>query len=257
MTVDGQVIHSTYLGVTIGKQIKNAQKRIAKYPNWPGDDPDNGNDVPTAPADETCPQTVARQRRELAQARAIVAVQQTVMRAQRDEIAALRNGEALAKVVAELEQERALRARDRRLELAKRRLRRCKSLKAGQCDVIEAVARIATERARYFGTDTPIVTAKNIADKLGTHESTPREIAEKVCSLPGSPIQRTTAYREDGKRGKLTTYALDVNDPAEIIERYATIGEALDAEDRKVTRTTVHCPEHPKAGTRELPADVL
>ena len=71
----------TWLAQDVANAVATVQKRRAERPvlRIVHDDfePDE------APADESCPQTVARLQRELAEARATIAVQQTVIRGER------------------------------------------------------------------------------------------------------------------------------------------------------------------------------
>jgi len=127
------------------------------------------------------------------------------------------------------------------------RIRRSK-LKSSQADSFFGIVNLASNRADYFDTDTPIITSEQLAKEFGVCEQTARTNAEAVCNLPGSPIKRVTDYRTDGKRGKLTTYELAVRDPVELLERMAVVAEALD-KPKPNRSEPPRCKKHPKAGT--------
>jgi ribosomal protein L37AE/L43A len=79
----------TWLAQDVANAIATVQKRLAdskaKDPNLQvSDAPDDASDA-LAPSDETEAQTIARQQRELAQARALIAKQQTIIRGERSE----------------------------------------------------------------------------------------------------------------------------------------------------------------------------
>jgi len=225
---DKTTVRTTWLGMTIGRAIKARER---KHPELVIEE------VPApAVASETSEQTIARLTRELGQekaaharTRAASAVQATIIRG---------HNRAEGELRAEVE-------RLNREKYAEWRLRRSK-LKSAQVDTFIALTRIGTKRADWLDKDAPVITGKNIGDELGVHESTARANAEAVCNLPGSPIKRVTAYRQDGKRGQLTTYELPVRDRVELIERMVVVAEALDAPASNRPRP-IRCPKHPKA----------
>jgi hypothetical protein len=219
---DDTVLHTTWLGRTIGRAIESRKRKdpvlLLDFDDEPASD---------TLSNETPEQIIARLERELAKERAVVAAQQTIIRAQRATI-----------------------ERQNRERYAQWRLRRSK-LKAAQVDAIMTIADIASKRAEYHDTDSPIITAGQIGEGMGMHESSARSNAEAVCNLPGSPIQRVSEYRKDGKYGQLTTYKLDVRDPVEILERFVPIAEALDA-PKAARPKRLRCPVHPDAGVRTI-----
>ena len=211
---------ATWLAQDVANAIATVKKRLGTPPSAPIA-PDDGDAAP-APTEETPEQTIARLTRELGQAKATIAVQATIIRSQRAKIETYN-----------------------RRTYAEWRLRRSK-MKSTQVDATVGLANLASKRAEYHQTDSPIITGQQLGDEMGMHESSARSNAEAVCSLPGSPIKRVTDYRKDGKRGKITTYELAVRDPVEILERMVIVAEAL--EEPKATRPRpIHCPKHPRA----------
>ena len=211
----------TWLAQDVANAAETVEQRLAAK-SGPILDLDGDTPVEDAPADETAEQTIRRLTRELGQERARSAVQQTIIRTQQAELERLH-----------------------RQKYAEWRLRRSK-LKSTQVDAIVSIATLASKRAKYFDTDTPIITGKQLGDEMGMHESSARANAETVCSLPGSPIARVSEYRTDGKRGQLTTYKLDVRDPVQLMERMVTVAEGL--EDRTSNKPRpLRCPKHPRA----------
>ena len=103
--------------------------------------------------------------------------------------------------------------------------------------------RLATSRATYFETDAPIITEQQLAAEIGMSTSTAGDAARLVCSLPGSPVERVTAYRRDGTRGQITTYRLATLDPPTLLEQLAVAAENLDAP--KSSRPQLTCPTDP------------
>jgi hypothetical protein len=199
-----------------------------KHPDFTVDD--QADETP-APANETPEQEVIRLQRELAaekrahaQTRAVNAVQMTRIRS----------------LVAELEQERALRARDRRVTLADQRLQRVSNYSSTQKDIIKATARLAPALANTHQTDAPIITREMLAEATGGKAGTVGENA-KVFDLEGSPIRRVT--KSYGAKS-LTHFELTTHDPAEIIEKMAEIGEQL--ERRPAPRVRPTCPTCPE-----------
>jgi primase-polymerase (primpol)-like protein len=133
-----------------------------------------------------------------------------------------------------------------RQKYAEWRLRRSK-LKSVAADAGLALARLATSRAEYYGTDAPVITGKNLADELGVSEQTARTHAEAICNLPDSPIERVTAYRTDGQYGQLTTYRLAVRDQAELVERLAVAAEKIEEAPKTARPKPLQCQHHPNA----------
>lgn len=205
----------TWLAQDIANAIATIQKRLST--NATSDEAPE--DETAAPADETPAQTIARQDRELRNLRAAHAVLQT----------------ALWTTRAQLEQERELRARDRRRTLAEQRLDRCSQFNAGQKAAIKIVALIAPARANSLGVDDPIITRKTVAAVYGAKEETTGGHL-KVFDLEGSPVVRV---RKPYGTKEVTHYELKTRDPIEIIEKMATLGEQLDK--RPSPRQRVRC----------------
>ena len=189
------------------------------------------DEAPAAPADETLEQTVIRLQRELAtekrahaQTRAVNAVQMTRIRS----------------LMAELEQERALRARDRRTTLVDQRLGRVSNYSSTQKDIIKATARLAPALANTHQTDAPIITREMLAEATGGKAGTIGENL-KVFDVEGSPIRRVT--KGYGPKS-LTHFELTTRDPIEIMEKMAEIGEQL--EKRPSPRVRPTCPTCPE-----------
>jgi hypothetical protein len=234
---DGKTVRTTWLGMTIGRAIKAREAKANLGPlSVNGCRPIDPEDTAAAEPTETPEQIIARLEREvarleqeLAKERAQSAIKTTIIRGHNRVEGELR---------AELE-------RMNRRKYAEWRLRRSK-LKSSQVDTLISIVDIGTQRAEYHQTDTPIITGENIAKASNVHESTARANADVVCSLPGSPITRATAYRTDGKRGQLTTYTLPSRDPVEILEQMVTVAEALETRESARPRVAP-CPEHPKA----------
>ena len=207
---------TTWLAQDVANAIATVKKRIGAKS---GPILDLDEDTPAAPADETYSQTVARLERELRNVKAAHAVLQATLRATR----------------AELERERELRARDRRLMLAEQRLDRCSKFNAGQKSAIKAVARIAPALANSLGKDDPILTREMVAKVYGAKEETAGGHL-KVFDLAGSPVPRV--LKPYGATA-LTHYKLETRDPIEIIDRMAALGEQLDK--RPAPRQRVQC----------------
>ncbi len=169
----------------------------------------------------------ARLQRELAKERAVVAAQQTIIRALR----------------AERDQERELRAKDRRLALAEQRIRRCSTLSATQRDVLVTVGRVAPALANTHDTDAPIITREMVGP--GGNLKTTGE-ALKVLDLPGMPIQREAVRL--GPARTVTAFKLSTRDATELLERVADAVEAIEERPRPVRKPTpLRCALHPEA----------
>jgi hypothetical protein len=221
---------TTWLGYTLGKAL-------AAYHAWVGteghqDAADEPDACDTAvPADETPEQRVARLERELAAERQAHAVTRSVNAVQQTRIRAL---------VAELEQERALRAQDRRLTLAEQRLGRVSTYSSLQKEIIKTAAILAPALANTHQTDAPIITAQMYADAIGEN---PKTIGAnlKVFDQPGSPIRRELKLY--GLK-KLTHYELTTTDPVAIIDAMVAVGEQLEARvSPRKRKTCPTCPE--------------
>ena len=127
-------------------------------------------------------------------------------------------------LMAELEQERALRARDRRTTLVDQRLGRVSNYSSTQKDIIKATARLAPALANTHQTDAPIITREMLAEATGGKAGTIGENL-KVFDVEGSPIRRVT--KGYGPKS-LTHLRADDPRPVEIIEKMAEIGEQLE-----------------------------
>jgi hypothetical protein len=141
-------------------------------------------------------------------------------------------------LTAELEQERELRARDRRMVLAEQRLDRVSKYSDGQKAAIKAVAKIAPALANSLQKDDPIITRTMVAEATGAKPATAGDHL-KVFDLEGSPVPRK--LKRYGRKD-LTHYRPTTRDPVEIIERMAEIGEALDARPRAAASPVPHLP---------------
>lgn len=87
VTENGQTVRTTWLGRTIGRAINTVRKRLERSPDFRVDELEDEHEA--APAEETPAQTIARLQRELAQARTVVATQQTIIRNERERRQAL------------------------------------------------------------------------------------------------------------------------------------------------------------------------
>jgi putative DNA primase/helicase len=236
-------IRTTILGLLIGKALKRQRTRSKSTPQLQfrraGSDAadDEGPTQPAAPLIETAEQTIARLEHELAEerraharTRAENAVQATVIR---------EHNRVEQDLQAEIE-------RLNREKYASYRLQKCSTLTSSQRDTIQAIARVATARANYFETGAPIITGESLGAEIGKCATTARAAADTVCNLPGSPIKRTSTYRQDGTYGKLTTYELAVRDPVEILEQFVVIAESLEPKPSS-RRQPPTCDKHPRA----------
>lgn len=236
----------TWLAQDVANAIATVVKRLGDRPVTVAH-PDGLADVDdTTPTDETPAQIIARLERQLAEERLAHAQTRSVAAVQMSRIRASEIVEA--ELRAEIEQMH-------REQFASHRLSKCRNLTSSQRDTIKALAYIATNRAEYFGNDTPIITAQTLGDEIGKCESSARAAADAVCKLPGSPIKRVSKYRTDGNYGRLTTYKLAVREPAEILERFAVIAEGL--EERIPSRPEPkECVDHPDQAVKSISVKV-
>jgi len=136
--------------------------------------------------------------------------------------------------------------RQTRRNYAEYRVGKAKNLTMPQRAVVGAIAKLAASRAEYFGTDAAIITAEQIATEIGMSTDTAGAAAALVCGLPGSPVERVTEYRTDGKRGQLTTYRPLSLDPVELLEKFVVVAENVEA--KKPSRPQPpKCKQHPHA----------
>jgi hypothetical protein len=238
----------TYLEHSIGTAISNCSRTFRELTGY-----DAGDEVPqiqfTLPDEPVAPST--GEPTTLEEALAEVQRLQRALLDRDDRIERMAGiiedqMQIIAATRAKRDQLAELRARDRRTDLAKARVRR--AWKPGQADAIIAVATIAPPIANAHQTDAPIITRSMVAETNGSHVGSAGENL-KVFDLPGSPIKRSP--KPLGTK-ELTTYQVGGLTTPEILEQMAELGERIKEQDgaRPATRAKrVRCPDHPDAGT--------
>ena len=128
----------------------------------------------------------------------------------------------------------------KRVALAEQRLDRVSQFSAGQKAAIKAVGKIALALAHTHRVDGSIVTRDMVAKATGANVDTAGDQLA-VFDIEGSPVRRVD--KPYGAK-TLRSFQLETRDPAEIIERMATLSERLE---KRPTATKVPrcrtCPE--------------
>jgi hypothetical protein len=223
----------TWLAQDVANAIATVQGRLKKYQTGPTFEWDEEIASEAPAAEETCPQTVARLQRELAQARTLIATQQTVIRAERAEkdAAKARLGEIMAVL------------RNDRLSPTSR--------------VVAIVLGETAEQLRAHGHTSGDVIRADLARKAGVSEPTITRESKRLCMdvehpalNPDAPIAKavTTVWRNvDGEDRPTSTITIAAKpDTPSILAAFATFAPP---EERKHGGARVKgCPDHPGAG---------
>lgn len=150
-----------------------------------------------------------------------------------------------------LSQVNALRAEDRRLAEAERKLGQVTTFSTNQKAAIRSFARIAASKASH-GEAEAVITRGEIAESMGAHEATAGAALKSVFALDGVPIQRWNEPiprkdESDPLRKIVTKYHVKGwENPADFIEAMVRIGAAQGERVKRYSQPR-RCPEHPDA----------